>query len=1337
MTKMKNQNMKTKKTPLKFFCQLILNLLIYGFLFSQTGIADDISYDYNIVDTGQTKCFNNIIEITAPSSGADFYGQDAQFDGKQPSYTLSADGLTVYDNMTDLTWQKSPDINGDGTIDADDKVTYDEALTYAETLNSQKYGGYDDWRVPSIKECYSLIEFSGKDISGYEGDDTSSLVPFIDTDYFDFAYGDTSVGERLIDSQYASSTKYVSTTMNGDETLFGVNFADGRIKGYGLILNGTEKTFFLICCRGNTSYGNNNYTDNSDSTISDSATGLMWSQDDSGEGLNWQEALAWVQTKNAVNYLGHSDWRLPDIKELQSIVDYSRSPDTTSSAAIDSIFNCSSITNEGGEADYPYFWSTTTHEAYNDTAATANYIAFGRAMGYMNGSWMDVHGAGAQRSDPKSGDPDDYPTGHGPQGDAIRIYNYVRLVRDNQQYTVTFQTDGTAGASISGNTSQTISAEEDCSAVTANAPTNYTFTSWSGDFNGTDNPLTITDVSANMTIIANFADNMLTVSIDSTSISEDNGTSTATVTRAGTDGSLTVNLSSNDTSEATVPATVTIPDGSNSVDFTINAVNDGVVDGTQTVLITVSADDYSSGSSTIDIVDVQVMLTVAVSGSGSTDPTAGDHIIQNGIGQNITAYPTTGNHFVNWTATADVTIADSSEESTTATLTVNSTVTANFEENILELTIDPEIISENGGTATGTVTRNSGSTGDLTVNLSSDDTSEATVPATVIIPGGSSSANFTISAVDDSAIDGTQTATVSVSATQYTGDSATLEITNDDIAGFTVHPTSLTIEEDSTGIFAVILDAEPDSDVVFNLTSSNTADATVNTATLTFTAANWDDAQIVTITAVDDSENGNGSANITVAVNDANSDDNFDSLADQTVSVTCNDDDPTATDDTAVVGLSEAVVLDVLDNDSDPQGDSLLISAITSFPDEGSVEITDSGSTITYTAGINYGTFTFGYQVVDENGGTAEATVTVIIGEEVTYGLEFSINSDEVDNSQEGTLTEFIKKPKIYAYYIDPNTNKDKKTSIKVSTKVPSTDGFAVTAVDCEWKRYIALYNKKELATANKEGTFTSTWLASNPLSLLICTLSVKTVLADGTKVDDTLSKTLILSPPEISSVEKWDGATLGSDDLQTNSLIVIKGKYFGVKAPKVWLEYLNSKGQIKKQRATIDKVYKYDDIKGKANKSCMDVNTGDSEIRVKMPKKWWKEWTAGSYDLVIDNKIGLVTTSVSTSDGSENTVPTINTDTFDITSGERSYLLDILDNDTDTESDYVSIEFDSKTTSQLGKVTYDKKTATVKYTPPTDAVAPYTDTFSYTLDDGHSDETDWPANVTVTINVN
>ena len=43
--------------------------------------------------------------------------------------------------------------------------------------------------------------------------------------------------------------------------------------------------------------------------------------------------------------------------------------------------------------------------------------------------YVDVHGAGSQRSDPKVGDPSAFPHGRGPQGDVIRIFNYVRLVR--------------------------------------------------------------------------------------------------------------------------------------------------------------------------------------------------------------------------------------------------------------------------------------------------------------------------------------------------------------------------------------------------------------------------------------------------------------------------------------------------------------------------------------------------------------------------------------------------------------------------------------------------------------------------------------------------------------------------------------------------------------------------------------------------------------------------------------------------------------------------------------------------------------------------------------------
>ena len=371
---------------------------------------------YIIVDTDQEKCYNNSREISCPQQGDAFYGQDAQYQGNQPAYKDNGDG-TITDLNTGLMWQKDPG----------EKVTYDVAVAGADSLT---LAGYDNWRLPTIKELYSLIIFTGTDPRPI---DTKATEPFIDTDYFVFEYGDTGAGERIIDSQFISSTKYVSTTMGGNTTVFGVNFADGRIKGYPI--NATRKFpegkgFFVLYVRGNPDYGQNLFVDNNDGTITDTATGLMWSRADSGEAMDWEEALYWVQQKNQQNYLGYSDWRLPSAKELHSIVDYTRSPDTSNSAAIDPVFEVSEITNEAGEKDYPCYWTGTTHVKDNGMGDFAAYVSFGRALGYMNNQWMDVHGAGAQRSDPKAGNPADIPKGRGPQGDAIRIYNYVRCVRD-------------------------------------------------------------------------------------------------------------------------------------------------------------------------------------------------------------------------------------------------------------------------------------------------------------------------------------------------------------------------------------------------------------------------------------------------------------------------------------------------------------------------------------------------------------------------------------------------------------------------------------------------------------------------------------------------------------------------------------------------------------------------------------------------------------------------------------------------------------------------------------------------------------------------------------------
>jgi hypothetical protein len=352
---------------------------------------------YPIVDTGQTGCYDDQAAMACPAAGATYYGQDSQYNGLQPSYQDNGDG-TVTDLNTGLMWQQTPDL--------ENKSTYAEAVAGASTLN---LAGYTDWRLPTIKELYSLTNFNGT---------ITTHTPFLDTDYFDFAYGDESAGEREIDAQYWSSTEYLGLVFTNQQAVFGMNFADGRIKGYPR----NTMTQFVRYVRGSTSYGVNSFTDNGDQTISDAATDLMWQKGDSGSEMIWADALAYCEN---LTQAGHDDWRLPNTKELHSIVDYDFAPDATSTAqqgpAIDlTVFDLTETES--------WFWTSTT---LLEDPGEGVYIAFGQAFGIYSGEQINVHGAGAQRSDPKSGDPADYPDGRGPQNDEIRIYNYVRCVRDD------------------------------------------------------------------------------------------------------------------------------------------------------------------------------------------------------------------------------------------------------------------------------------------------------------------------------------------------------------------------------------------------------------------------------------------------------------------------------------------------------------------------------------------------------------------------------------------------------------------------------------------------------------------------------------------------------------------------------------------------------------------------------------------------------------------------------------------------------------------------------------------------------------------------------------------
>ena len=328
---------ETMKAILGISTKMILVFLtlinIAGCDDASSNSGNSSSSGYAIVDTGQSACYDdNGDEISCPEPGEAFYGQDAQYAGYQSSYTENGDG-TVTDNVTDLMWQQIP---------ANAGLSWQEAVNYCKSL---ELAGYSDWRMPTLKELFSISDFS----QGW---------PYLDTAYFSMA--GPSVRK---DEQYWADDYYVGTTVEG-----GV-----------------------------------------------------------GSGMNWEDALAYAESSTLASY---DDWRLPNVKELQSIVDYTQSPSAGNAAsigpAIDTdFFEITGLPSGSTDysPDYGYYWTSTS--AYHSTASPeyvyAWYVAFGTSP---NASGSDFHGAGAVRFDAKI---EGNETG---EGDDERGYNYVRLVRD-------------------------------------------------------------------------------------------------------------------------------------------------------------------------------------------------------------------------------------------------------------------------------------------------------------------------------------------------------------------------------------------------------------------------------------------------------------------------------------------------------------------------------------------------------------------------------------------------------------------------------------------------------------------------------------------------------------------------------------------------------------------------------------------------------------------------------------------------------------------------------------------------------------------------------------------
>lgn len=191
------------------------------------------------------------------------------------NYVSDTAAGTVTDKTTGLTWQN--------------EVLYrpkdlEDATSYCGNLTQ---GGASDWRVPSLIELVTLLDLSQKQPN----------ASFNPTHFLNMTY----------------SPEYLSSTMTyaGDNHL--------SMSGGGFTGNFTEKEYQLLCVRGGKPRpGPRFILDPSGETVSAPKTGLMWQKKAGDETFTWQEAK--VHCEGLV-LAGHSDWRLPSLKELATLVD--------------------------------------------------------------------------------------------------------------------------------------------------------------------------------------------------------------------------------------------------------------------------------------------------------------------------------------------------------------------------------------------------------------------------------------------------------------------------------------------------------------------------------------------------------------------------------------------------------------------------------------------------------------------------------------------------------------------------------------------------------------------------------------------------------------------------------------------------------------------------------------------------------------------------------------------------------------------------------------------------------------------------------------------------------
>ncbi len=354
---------------------------------------------------------------------------------------------------------------------------------------------------------------------------------------------------------------------------------------------------------------------------------------------------------------------------------------------------------------------------------------------------------------------------------------------------------------------------------------------------------------------------------------------------------------------------------SDSTYFTLAKVPNGGIEVSETSLDV----DENGGTQTFEV----RLSSQPNSGTAVTVNVASAHTGE------VTVSPATLTfNYSNWETPQFVTVTgvdDGIVQTTQTTVTVSTGVVASdtrfsskskqvavriIEDDVAELVLDVNggslddvVLFEDIGTAPLDISLSTQPTDDVTITFTSSDTNEVTVSTSSITftpANWNVKQRVIIAAVDDNYVrDDSAMVTIAVgldSAEEYlTASNIEIDVSiiDDDVAGITLSKSELSVGENAgTGTFTAVLNSQPLTDVVLNIVSNDTAEATVSPATLTFTTANWDTPQTVTVTGVDDAiQNIDHTTTIVVSVNTGSSDSTYSAVESEDVFVILVNDD--------------------------------------------------------------------------------------------------------------------------------------------------------------------------------------------------------------------------------------------------------------------------------------------------------------------------------------------------------------------------------------------------------------------------------------------------------------